>query len=97
MNIENLEKFGKIKGLNLLGTGDFTHPLWIKEMKGVLREDNGLYKYKEESMRFVLQAEVSSIYNDGKTRKIHNVLLAPSFEVVDQVNEFLSNYGQILS
>ena len=95
MNIENLEKFGKIKGLNLLGTGDFTHPLWIKEMKGVLREDNGLYKYKEESMRFVLQAEVSSIYNDGKTRKIHNVLLAPSFEVVDQVNEFLSNYGKL--
>ena len=97
MNIENLEKFAKIKGLNLLGTGDFTHPLWLKELKGVLREDNGLYQYKEEKIRFVLQAEVSNIYNDGKTRKVHNVLLAPSFDIVDQVNQFLSNYGKLVA
>ena len=97
MNIENLEKFAKIKGLNLLGTGDFTHPLWLKELKGVLRENQGLYQYKEEKIRFILQAEVSSIYNDGKTRKVHNVLLAPSFEIVDQINDFLSNYGKLAS
>jgi uncharacterized protein (TIGR00375 family) len=95
MNIENIEKFAKIKGLNLLGTGDFTHPIWLKELKGVLRENQGLYQYKDKNITFVLQAEVSSIYNDGKTRKIHNVLLAPSFDIVDQVNEFLSKYGKL--
>jgi uncharacterized protein (TIGR00375 family) len=95
MNIENIEKFAKIKGLNLLGTGDFTHPIWLKELKGVLRENQGLYQYKDKNITFVLQAEVSSIYNDGKTRKVHNVLLAPSFDIVDQVNEFLSKYGKL--
>ena len=95
MNIENLDKYGKVKGVNLIGTGDFTHPLWLKELKGNLREDNGLFQYKD--MHFILQAEVSLIYNDGKTRKIHNVILAPSFEIVDQINDFLKDYGKLAS
>ncbi|MFH1473282.1 MAG: endonuclease Q family protein [Candidatus Aenigmatarchaeota archaeon] len=95
MNIENLEKYGKVKGVNLIGTGDFTHPIWLKELKGNLREDNGLFKYKD--MHFILQAEVSLIYNDGKTRKIHNVILAPSFDIVDQINDFLKDYGKLAS
>ena len=97
MDIENLERYAKIKGLNLLGTGDFTHPLWLKELKGILKEDQGLYHCKDSNMSFILQAEVSSIYNDGQTRKIHNVLLAPSFEIVDQINSFLSKYGKLAS
>jgi uncharacterized protein (TIGR00375 family) len=97
MNIENLERYAKLKGLNLLGTGDFTHPLWLKELKGILQENQGLYQYKDKNIFFVLQAEVSNIYNDGKTRKIHNVLLAPNFEIVDQINSFLSKYGKLAS
>ena len=95
MNIENLERYGKIKGLNLIGTGDFTHPSWLGELKGILREKNGLFQYKDKDMFFILQAEVSLIYNDGKTRKIHNVILAPSFEIVDQINDFLKDYGKL--
>ena len=95
MNIENLERYGKVKGVNLIGTGDFTHTLWLKELKNKLKEENGLFKYGD--MHFILQAEVSNIYNDGKTRKIHNVILAPSFEVVDQVNDFLKDYGKLAS
>ena len=98
MNIENLEKNAKIKGLNLLGTGDFTHPLWLKELKGILTENNGLFHFKDKSIYFILQAEVSSIYNqDDKLRKIHNIILAPSFEIVDQINDFLKNYGKLAS
>ncbi|OGI12189.1 DNA helicase UvrD [Candidatus Micrarchaeota archaeon RBG_16_36_9] len=97
MNIENLEKYAKVKGLNLLGTGDFTHPLWLDELKKSLTEDNGLFHFKDKDVSFILQAEVSSIYNDGETRKIHNVILAPSFEVVDQINDFLKNYGKLAS
>ena len=33
LNIPNLEKYARIKGLDLLGTGDFTHPEWLKELK----------------------------------------------------------------
>lgn len=98
MNIENLEKNAKLKGLNLLGTGDFTHPLWLKELKRNLTEEKGLFHYKDESIRFMLQAEVSNIYNqDEKLRKIHNVILSPSFEIVDQINDFLKNYGKLAS
>jgi uncharacterized protein (TIGR00375 family) len=93
MNIENLERYGKIKGVNLIGTGDFTHPSWLDELKRNLKENNGLFQYKD--MFFILQAEVSLIYNDGKTRKIHNVILAPSFEIVDQINDFLKDYGKL--
>lgn len=99
MNIENLEKNAKIKGLNLLGTGDFTHPLWLKELKRNLTEvEKGLFHFKDKSIYFMLQAEVSSIYNQGeKLRKIHNIILAPSLEVVDQINDFLKNYGKLAS
>jgi uncharacterized protein (TIGR00375 family) len=97
MNIENLEKYAKVKGVNLLGTGDFTHPSWLDELKRNLRENNGLFQYKDKDMFFILQAEVSLIYNDGKTRKIHNVILAPSFDIVDQINDFLKDYGKLAS
>jgi uncharacterized protein (TIGR00375 family) len=98
MNIENLERFGKIKGLNLIGTGDFTHPYWLKELKGILKESNGLFQFKDKGIYFMLQAEVSNIYEqDGKIRKIHNVILAPSFDVVDQINDFLKDYGKLSS
>jgi uncharacterized protein (TIGR00375 family) len=100
MNIENLEKFGKIKGLNLLGTGDFTHPYWLEELKRNLSEveDKGLFQFKDKNMYFMLQAEVSNIYEqDKKIRKVHNIIFAPSFEVVDQINDFLKNYGSLAS
>jgi uncharacterized protein (TIGR00375 family) len=95
MNIENIEKYAKMKGVNLIGTGDFTHPLWLEELKSNLRESNGMFQYKDKEVYFILQVEVSLIYNDGKTRKIHNVILAPSFDIVDQINDFLKDYGKL--
>jgi len=100
MNIENLEKFGKIKGLNLLGTGDFTHPVWLEELKRNLKEIEGknLFQFKDKDIYFMLQAEVSNIYEqDRKIRKIHNIIFAPSFEIVGQINDFLKNYGKLSS
>ena len=100
MNIENLERYAKVKGLNLLGTGDFTHPYWLNELKRSLTEieNTDLFQFKDKDIFFMLQAEVSNIYNqDEKTRKIHNVILAPNFEIVDQVNDFLKNYGSLAS
>ena len=82
LNVPNLVKYAKIKGLGLLGTGDFTHALWLKELKEQLSEDGSGFLYDSSGFPFVLSAEISSIYKDGnKVRKIHNILLAPSIEV----------------
>jgi len=94
MDIEHLTEHGRLKGLNLIGTGDFTHPKWLKELKQKLRpvEDTGLYVY--DKMKFMLTTEVSTIYSqDNKVRKIHHVIHVPSFDIVDQINEELKKLG----
>ncbi len=96
LNLENLEKYGRIKGLNLIGTGDFTHPEWIKEIKETLREDGtGILKSKS-GFNFVLSSEVSLMYTQGgKARKVHLVLLAPSLEIVDKITAYFKSLGRI--
>jgi len=96
LNIKNLEKYARLKGLNLLGTGDFTHPLWLKELKNELSEDGtGILKTKT-GFNFILQTEISLMYlQDGKSRKIHNVILARNFDVVGQIIEYLKKYGRV--
>lgn len=95
LDIQNLEKYARIKGINLLGTGDFTHPLWIKELKENLTEENGILKTKT-GFNFILQTELSLIYTqDGKGRRIHLVVLAPNFDVVSQITEYLKTKGRV--
>ena len=94
LNIDNLEKWARIKGVGLLGTGDFTHPIWIQELKSKL-EGEGIYKTKT-GFPFVLQSEVSLVYIQGdKGRRVHLVVLAPNFEVVDQITEYLKSKGRV--
>jgi len=97
MDVENLAKWAKIKGISLLGTGDFTHPEWLKELKQKLSpKEEGFYEY--DGVTFILTAEVCSIYfKAGRTRKIHNIIFAPSFEVVKEVNKMLSRHGNLSS
>ncbi len=100
MNIENLEKFSKLKGINLIGTGDFTHPYWLEELKSSLKEieNSGLFYYRDPKILFMLQTEVSNVFErEGKLRKVHNMILAPSFDIVEQINEFLGKYGNLSS
>jgi len=98
MDLEHLSKHGKIKGLNLIGTGDFTHPEWLKELKAKLKpiEETGLYSF--DGMKFMLTTEISTVYNqDNKTRKIHHVVHVPSFDIVNQINEELTKIGAKLN
>ena len=93
ITLAEMARNAKIKGLDILGTGDFTHPLWIKELEKKLVEDNGIYKY--DDVNFVLSGEISLVYTQGgKGRRIHHVLLAPDFGTVDQINEFLDKKGR---
>jgi len=94
MDLEHLSKFGKLKGLNLIGTGDFTHPKWLKELKEKLKpvENTGLFSF--DGMNFMLTTEISTVYNqDNKTRKIHHLVHVPSFEIVEQINDELTKLG----
>lgn len=97
MDVDHLVEWAKIKGIDLIGTGDFTHHLWLEELKMKLEsKGNGLFIHK--GIHFILSAEISSIYSKrGKTYRIHNVILAPSFEVVDKINNILSRHGNIAS
>jgi uncharacterized protein (TIGR00375 family) len=94
MDLENLAKWGKAKGLDIIGTGDFSHPKWFNEIKTKLKpiSNSGLYEYKD--MKFMLTTEISTIYNqDKKTRKIHHVLHVPSLNIVEKINEEFQKMG----
>ena len=93
LNIETLEKWAKVKGIDLLGTGDFTHPLWLKELKDNLIEKNGVL-YTRTGFRFILTGEIALIYTQGRGRRVHLVLWAPSFEVVDKINAYFDKKGR---
>ncbi|MBU1912162.1 MAG: endonuclease Q family protein [Candidatus Omnitrophica bacterium] len=95
MNIKTLSEYAKLKGISLLGTGDFTHYLWLEELKNTLKDSgNGLFEYN--GVNFMLTGEISNIYSkNGKVRKIHNVIFAPSFDIADKIDSALSGYGNI--
>ncbi|MBW2979386.1 endonuclease Q family protein [Candidatus Woesearchaeota archaeon] len=96
ITIQQLEKWAKIKGIDLLGTGDFTHPLWLKELKENLTEDGSGFLKTKSGFTFALQTEISLIYSQAnKGRRIHLVVLAPSFSIVDQINDWLSKKGRL--
>jgi len=96
LTIKNLEKYARMKGVNLLGTGDFTHPEWIKELKQELSEDDsGILKTKT-GFNFLLSTEISLIYSqNNRGRKIHNIILAPDFETVEQITKALMRKGRV--
>ncbi len=103
---EKLDYWAGIKGIKVVGSGDFTHPGWIKELKEKLAPaEAGLYKLKNEykingdsNTRFTLTAEISSVYKKlGKVRRIHNILFAPDFAVVEKISSKLQNIGKLTS
>lgn len=109
MTPENLWRWAQLKGINVLGTGDFTHPGWLHELKEKLdKYDNNLFKLKEKYIHdnvpdsclsdiyFMLTAEISCIYGkNGRIRKIHSIILAPDFTVAAKINSKLSKIGNL--
>ncbi len=93
ITFENLVKWAKIKGLNLLGTGDFTHPIWFNELKEKL-VDNGKGIYFYQNFPFVISGEVSLIYTQERGRRIHLVLLVPSIEIAERINSYFDTKGR---
>ena len=97
MDVKHLAEWAKIKGITLMGTGDFTHHLWLEELKNNLEDcGNGLFKY--QGIYFILTSEISSIYSkNNKTYRVHNVIISPSFKSVDKINDKLGRLGNLAS
>ena len=99
MDVGNLVRNAKIKGINLLGTGDFTHPLWLRELKSLLTDENetGLFAPAIDSdsdVHFLLTGEVCTNFKfEGKAKRIHHLLFSSSFDHVDQINDRLARFG----
>lgn len=101
MDLEYLDEAARIKGIKVLGTGDFTHPAWLENLKEKLEPaEPGLFKLKNSNSetRFILTAEISCIYSKGgKVRKIHIIIFAPDFPAVEKINTQLSWIGNLKS
>ena len=95
LTTKELARWAKLKGIGVLGTGDFTHPLWLQELRERLHPTGrGLFEF--DGAHFCLTAEVSTLfYKRGKAHNIHHVLFAPSFEAVDRINQELSQFGSL--
>ena len=98
MEVKTLALWARRKGIKLLGTGDFTHPLYFLDLKSKLNPlGNGLFTLNEdpEGAHFMLTAEVSNMYTQGgKSRRIHTLIFGPSFEAVERINTRLAKYGK---
>jgi uncharacterized protein (TIGR00375 family) len=92
-----LDKYARIKGIDILATADFTHPAWFRELENKLvLQDNGFYQLKnsENETKFILSTEISCIYKKGgKCRRIHLVVICSSLTKVKKVNEYLEKKG----
>ncbi len=110
MVLEELDRWADDKGILVMGTGDFTHPGWFKEIKQKLEPaEPGLFKLKLHlkkktfkgtlaETRFILSTEISGIYSkNGKTRRVHNIVFAPDIETVEKINTQLSWIGNLAS
>ncbi len=112
LTLENNALWCEKKGVNVLGTADFTHPKWFAEIKEKLEEaEQGMFRLRSSplltkegpgvvsrGMRYMLTTEIAQIYKkDGAVRRIHNIILAPSIADVEAIIKVLTDRGCNLS
>lgn len=109
LDLPHLDLWARRKGIALVATGDFTHPAWREELENALEPaEEGLYTLKPdlrlpcevqgEAPRFVISGEISSIYKkNGKTRKVHSVILLPDLASAQALSQRLEAIGNIHS
>lgn len=106
---ENLRRWGQLKGIRVIGTGDVTHPLWLAELREKLEPSgDGLFTLKREldtgsvpescraAVSYLLSGEISCIYSKGgRTRKVHALVFLPDFTAADRLNGALAKIGNL--
>jgi len=111
MSPETLWRWAQLKGIGVIASGDFTHPLWLQELKEKLSpEGNGLFSLTKSfqtsgvpetcraGVSFLLSSEISCIYRKGdRVRKVHAIIFAPGFGDAEKINAALSKVGNLKS
>jgi DNA helicase II / ATP-dependent DNA helicase PcrA len=111
LNLASLYEWAQIKGIDVIGTGDFTHPQWFQELRAKLIPDgSGFFhlkdppqasslsgfKHQARDVRFCLTTEISTIYRyDNQVRKSHHLLYAPDLDTVSRISTKLANIGNL--
>ncbi|MCL4490283.1 MAG: endonuclease Q family protein [Nitrospirae bacterium] len=109
MSPESIWKWAQLKGITVIGTGDFTHPKWFKELNEKLESSgNGLFRLKKEyriegipgscraEVFSLLSVEISCIYSkNGRTRKIHSLIFVTDFAAAARLNTALARIGNL--
>ncbi|MCK5460094.1 DNA helicase UvrD [Candidatus Parcubacteria bacterium] len=99
LELENIESACRIKGVDIVATGDFTHPAWFGDISSKLEEieNSGLYRLKsapDSKIKFVLSTEVALIYKAlDKVRRLHIMVMAPNLKLAKEFNDHLSKSG----
>lgn len=104
LTLANIDHACRLKGIDVIATGDFTYPAWFESIKNELTETgtkSGLYKLKiapDDKIKFILSTEVALIYKDSeKLRRIHLVIHAPNIEAAEKLNKQLDKKYNIRS
>lgn len=103
LTLPNIEATCRVKGIDIIATGDFTYPVWFRDINNQLEEINssGLYRLKtsqDDSIKFILSTELSLIYKDGgKARRVHIMVTAPNLKAVKTLNDYLDKHYNIRS
>lgn len=103
MSLKEIARYAKIKGLQLVGTGDFTHPQWLREIRETLtpEADTGLFtvtNQPELPVHFMLTTEVCTIFNfENQSKKVHHVIFTPNIDTAVQINDAIGKYGNLTS
>jgi len=95
MDLPHLAQWAAWKGIDILGTGDFTHPDWFRELSQELEPaGDGVYRYGDTY--FLLTCELSAIWSvGGRVRRVHFLILAPDLTAVARINRELSRLGNL--
>jgi uncharacterized protein (TIGR00375 family) len=98
MELPFIAEGAKAKGVNLIGSGDFTNPGWLYMLEEGLKETGRKGIYEFEGVDFILSAEVCNIYDEkGQTKKVHSIIILPDFETVKKFNKIIRRFGKLES
>ena len=97
LTLDNLAKWARLKGIQLLATADFTHPVWFQQLTDTLQEGpGGAYRYG--GVNFVVGTEVSCVFRQGgRGRRVHLLIFAPSMATAGALTREFAKYGKLQS
>ncbi|MGZ7199830.1 MAG: phosphotransferase [Halobacteriota archaeon] len=91
MNLPQICAAARVKGVDVMGTGDCLYHEWLEELECTLQKRGSCYV--SEGVTFILQCEVETTVGG----RVHHLLLFPHFESVYELRELLLEGGYSLA